>query len=92
VAFLDLQEEAGQVLAKSLAGSVRHAPLFLRCDVTRTDELIAAIAEARPKLGPASALINNAANDQRQTFTDVTPEEFDRTIAVNFRHRSACPS
>ena len=86
VAFLDLQEEAGQALAKSLAGSVRHAPLFLRCDVTRTDELIAAIAEARRKLGPASALINNAANDQRQTFTDVTPEEFDRTIAVNFRH------
>ena len=86
VAFLDLQEEAGQALAKSLAGSARHAPLFLRCDVTRTDELKAAIAEARRKLGPASALINNAANDQRQTFTDVTPEEFDRTMAVNFRH------
>jgi NAD(P)-dependent dehydrogenase (short-subunit alcohol dehydrogenase family) len=86
VAFLDLQEEAGQALAKSLAGSARHAPLFIRCDVTRTDELVAAIAEARRKLGPASALINNAANDQRQTFTDVTPEEFDRTMAVNFRH------
>ena len=86
VAFLDLQEEAGQALAKSLAASVRHAPLFLRCDVTRTDELMAAIAEARRTLGPASALINNAANDQRQTFTDVTPEEFDKTIAVNFRH------
>ena len=86
VAFLDLQEEAGQALAKSLAGSTRHAPLFIRCDVTRTDELMAAIAEARRKLGPASALINNAANDQRQAFTDVTPEEFDKTIAVNFRH------
>jgi len=86
VAFLDLQEEAGQALVKSLAGSARHAPLFIRCDVTRTDELIAATAEARRKLGPASALINNAANDQRQTFADVTPEEFDRTIAVNFRH------
>ena len=36
VAFLDLQEEAGQALAKSLAGSARHAPLFLRCDVTRS--------------------------------------------------------
>ena len=51
VAFLDLQEEAGQALAKSLAASVRHAPLFLRCDVTRTDELMAAIAEARRTLG-----------------------------------------
>ena len=26
VAFLDLQEEAGQALEKSLAGSARHAP------------------------------------------------------------------
>ena len=86
VGFLDLQEEAGQALAKSLTGSARHAPLFIRCDVTHTDALNEAIAEARRKLGPASALINNAANDQRQAFTDVTPEEFDRTIAVNFRH------
>lgn len=86
VAFLDLNDEAGQALTKALAGSARHAPLFLRCDVTRTDDLRAAIAEARQKLGPASALINNAANDQRQVFADVTPDEFDNTIAVNFRH------
>ena len=43
VAFLDLQEEAGHTLAKALAGSAQHAPLFIRCDVTRTDELKAAI-------------------------------------------------
>jgi NAD(P)-dependent dehydrogenase (short-subunit alcohol dehydrogenase family) len=86
VAFFDVNVEAGEALTKALAGSVRHAPLFLRCDVTRTDDLKAAIAEARQKLGPAAALINNAANDQRQTFADVTPDEFDRTMAVNFRH------
>jgi NAD(P)-dependent dehydrogenase (short-subunit alcohol dehydrogenase family) len=86
VAFFDLNEEAGQTLTKSLAASTRHAPLFLRCDVTRTDELKAAIAEVRQKLGPASALINNAANDQRQVYADVTPDDFDRTMAVNFRH------
>ena len=33
-----------------------------------------------------SALINNAANDQRQAFADVTPEQFDKAMAVNFRH------
>ncbi len=76
VAFLDLQEEAGQALAKALAGSARHAPLFIRCDVTRTDELIAAIAEARRKLGPVSALINNAAND---------PSDFHRRDAGGVR-------
>jgi len=86
VAFFDLNDEAGHALTKSLAGSVRHAPLFLSCDVTRTDDLKAGIAEARQKLGPAFALINNAANDQRQIFADVSPDEFDSTMAVNFRH------
>lgn len=86
VAFFDVDDQAGQVLTKTLAGSARHTPLFLRCDVTRTDDLKTAIAEVRQKLGPASALINNAANDQRQTFADVTPDEFDETMAVNFRH------
>jgi D-xylose 1-dehydrogenase len=86
VAFFDLNDEAGQALTKTLAASARHTPLFLRCDVTRTDDLKTVIAEARQKLGPASALINNAANDQRQTFADVTADEFDRTMAVNFRH------
>jgi len=86
VAFFDLNEDAGQALTKALAASGRHAPLFLRCDVTQTSNLKAAIDEVRKQLGPASALINNAANDQRQTFADVTPDDFDRTMAVNFRH------
>jgi len=86
VAFFDLNEEAGRALTTALSASARHAPLFLRCDVTRTDELKAAISEVRQKLGPASALINNAANDQRQVYADVTPDDFDRTMAVNFRH------
>jgi D-xylose 1-dehydrogenase len=85
-AFFDINDEAGEALTESLAGSARHAPLFLRCDVTRTDDLKAAIAETRQKLGPAHALINNAANDQRQSFADVTTDEFDQTMAVNFRH------
>jgi NAD(P)-dependent dehydrogenase (short-subunit alcohol dehydrogenase family) len=86
VAFFDLNEDAGNALAKALAGSVRHAPLFLRCVVTHTSDLKAAIDEVRERLGPAAALINNAANDQRQTFADMTPDDFDRTMAVNFRH------
>lgn len=86
VSFLDLDADAGQALVKSLTSSARHAPLFLRCDVTRTDELKAAIDEVRQKLGPISGLINNAANDQRQVYADVTPDDFDRTMAVNFRH------
>src|SRR4029453_13301354 len=86
VAFFDLNDEAGQALTRALASSARHAPLFVRCDVTRTDDLKAAILEARKKFGPAPALIKNAGDAQRQVFPDVTPDEFDQTMAVNFRH------
>jgi NAD(P)-dependent dehydrogenase (short-subunit alcohol dehydrogenase family) len=86
VAFLDLQDKAGHTLVEELSGFSRHAPAFFHCDVARIDELKAAIEEARQRVGPTSVLINNAANDQRQDFAEVTPEEFDRTLAVNFRH------
>ena len=87
VAFFDLNDEAGQALTKALAGSVRHAPLFvaLRRDPYRRPQG-GDMRKHGKKLGPAFALINNAANDQRQTFADVTPDEFDTTMAVNFRH------
>src|SRR5262249_344302 len=86
VAFLDVQDEAGLRLANALARSAKHAPLFLRCDVMRIDELKAAIKQARQRLGATSIRINNAANDQRPGLAAGTPDEFDWTLAVNFRH------
>jgi NAD(P)-dependent dehydrogenase (short-subunit alcohol dehydrogenase family) len=80
VAFLDLQEDAGAALAAELG------QMFVRCDLTDIAALRTALAEVRAALGPAAVLLNNAANDQRYDFAEITPEEFDRTIAVNFRH------
>ncbi|HVH82414.1 MAG TPA: SDR family oxidoreductase [Stellaceae bacterium] len=80
VAFLDLQQEAGAALAAELK------QMFLRCDLTNIEALRKALDEIRGALGPAAVLVNNAANDQRFDFAAITPEEFDRTIAVNFRH------
>ena len=85
VAFLDLQRETGAALADSL-GECAARPLFVPCDLTDTATLRAALSEIRTALGPAAVLINNAANDQRYEFDQITPEQFDRTIAVNFRH------
>jgi D-xylose 1-dehydrogenase len=81
VAFLDLQRETGAALANSL-GECAARPLFVPCDLAD----IAALGEIRAALGPAAVLVNNAANDQRYEFDQITPEQFDRTIALNFRH------
>jgi NAD(P)-dependent dehydrogenase (short-subunit alcohol dehydrogenase family) len=38
-------------------------------------------------LGGLDVLINNAANDQRHTIEEVTPELWDKLMAVNLRHQ-----
>ena len=86
VAFLDLQEAAGAALAASLRDSARHAPLFVACDLTDVAALRAALERIRGELGPAAVLVNNAANDLRQTLAEVTPDQFDWMMAVNLRH------
>jgi D-xylose 1-dehydrogenase len=85
VAFLDLQQDVGAALAAELRGA-RHAPLFVPCDLTDIEALRAALAQVRDSLGPAAVLLNNAANDLRQTFGEVTPDQFDWMMAVNLRH------
>jgi NAD(P)-dependent dehydrogenase (short-subunit alcohol dehydrogenase family) len=85
VAFLDVQEAAGSALAASLRDA-KHAPLFVACDLTDVAALRAALERIRAELGPAAVLVNNAANDLRQTLGEVTPDQFDWMMAVNLRH------
>ncbi len=80
VAFLDIQPEAGHALQSATGAR------FVQCDLTDLGALKDAITGIGNDLGPASVLVNNAANDQRQDFESVTPSEFDWMIAVNFRH------
>jgi len=79
VAFVDLDEAAGQALAARLGGPA----CFRRCDVTDTAALQAAIHDAATSLGPVTVLINNVANDTRQVAAEVTPEAWRKGLAVN---------
>ncbi len=87
VAFVDVQEEVSASLVDRLNsddgnGEVRFYP----CDLTDIERLQSVIAQAAEELGPISVLINNAANDTRHDFRDVTPEQWDKCLAVNMRH------
>jgi NAD(P)-dependent dehydrogenase (short-subunit alcohol dehydrogenase family) len=86
VAFLDIDENGAAALRAALP-ETRHAPMFLRCDVTDVEALRTSIAEASSHIGKISILINNAANDRRHRLQDTTPEEFEQSIAVNLRHQ-----
>jgi NAD(P)-dependent dehydrogenase (short-subunit alcohol dehydrogenase family) len=82
VAFLDLQKREGEALAVTLPGA-----LFLPCDVTDAGATERAVAMVHKKLGPIRVLINNAANDDRRSPGDVTPDYWDQSMAVNLKHQ-----
>ncbi|MFC0337369.1 D-xylose dehydrogenase [Kushneria avicenniae] len=79
VHFLDIIDEAG-LLAESLGEHVH----FHRCDLTDP----AALEQALADIGTVEVLVNNAANDDRHTLEDVTPEYWDDRMAVNLRHQA----
>jgi NAD(P)-dependent dehydrogenase (short-subunit alcohol dehydrogenase family) len=81
VGFIDIAEEAGTALAARTGAS------FARADLTRTDDLRAAIAGLRATLGPFTVLLNNAASDERHRLEDVDDAYFDARIAVNLKHQ-----
>jgi NAD(P)-dependent dehydrogenase (short-subunit alcohol dehydrogenase family) len=74
-------------LVDGLAQRCPHKPLFLHCDLTDIDSLQSAIAAIAAQLGTPRVLINNAANDERHRFEDVTPASWDMGMAVNLRHQ-----
>ena len=86
VAFLDIDAVAGEALVREVTDASGSAPLFVPCDLLDIDGLRAAMAHVHAALGNAAVLVNNAANDQRHVLSEVTPDEFDWTIAVNLRH------
>jgi D-xylose 1-dehydrogenase len=82
VAFLDIDDAAGQALAKELPGS-----LYLHCDLTDAAALPQAVAQAAAAFGPIRILVNNAANDQRKPVEEITPDYWDWAMNVNLRHQ-----
>lgn len=60
-------------------------PLFLQCDITDTARLRACVDEAAKVHGPITALINNAANDQRHNTLDVDEAFWDWSQAINLK-------
>ena len=89
VAFIDIADEPSRRLEAELAATgavVRYEV----CDLADIDALRAAGTRIRDALGPVGVLVNNAANDDRRPTPDVTPEFFDRTVAVNLKHQFFC--
>jgi NAD(P)-dependent dehydrogenase (short-subunit alcohol dehydrogenase family) len=86
VAFLDVQDEAAQKLVSEISLTVALSPIYVNCDLLDISALQKAISDLQAGLGHIHVLINNAANDDRHKFEDVTLEYWDQRMAVNLRH------
>src|ERR1017187_4209884 len=85
VAFFDVQNDPARALTASLAAEGCIAPLYMPCDLTDLAALKAGVERVIATCGTVDALVNNAANDQRQAIEEVTPNDWDRAMAVNLR-------
>ena len=86
IGFIDIDVASAETLCTQLAGS-RHAPVFVRADVTDIDALERAIADIRARIGPIAVLLNNAANDRRHSIEETTSASWDAGVAVNLKHQ-----
>ncbi|MFL6706606.1 MAG: SDR family NAD(P)-dependent oxidoreductase [Massilia sp.] len=85
VAFVDIAKAESEALCASLAEAGLPAPIFRYCDITDIAGLQQTISELAGVCGDFDVLVNNAANDQRHNFEDVTVDYWNERIAINQR-------
>ncbi|MGA2047397.1 MAG: SDR family oxidoreductase [Terracidiphilus sp.] len=85
VAFLDIQDAAAAQLVEALTADGCPKPHYSHCDLTDIAALKNGVEEVTAKWGTIDVLVNNAANDQRHSIEEVTPEYWNESMAVNLR-------
>lgn len=87
VAFLDVQDaKAAAVISRCEAAGVSHVPDFHHVDLVDIEATQNAIATVIERFGSIGVLVNNAANDDRHSWQDVTPQYWDDRMHTNLRH------
>jgi NAD(P)-dependent dehydrogenase (short-subunit alcohol dehydrogenase family) len=79
---LDLDEERGRELEHELEGQPFE---FRRCDLTSSADVAAAAQHVRESFGELDVLYNNAGTIIGKPITELTDEEWERTMNVNLR-------
>jgi len=87
VAFVDIADDVARELVAKVEAAGHASPFYQHCDLKDIEALRRVIADSARRLGPITVLVNNAANDQRHKFEDVTVEFWDERQATNLRHQ-----
>jgi 2-hydroxycyclohexanecarboxyl-CoA dehydrogenase len=89
VALLDLHGPASLEAAAALRESGAQA-LGLEVDVTDRGAVDAALGKVRAELGPVAIMITAAGVDAFERFAEISPESWERVVAVNLTGTFHC--
>ena len=90
VVLADISEKGNQETAATIHAAGGKA-LAIRVDVTRGEEVKAALERAVSTFGRLDAAFNNAGSEHKVThIADLSEDEFDRVIRVNLRSVFVC--
>ena len=87
VVFLDVQDEAAANLVARMAEGGFALPEYVRCDLTDTEALRGVMNGVLGRMERVDVLVNNAGNDQRHRWEEVTEAFWDGMMAVNLRQQ-----
>jgi NAD(P)-dependent dehydrogenase (short-subunit alcohol dehydrogenase family) len=89
VAVLDIDEAAANEVAQGLQADGSRA-VGVRVDVSDRSAVLAGLDAVRRTLGPVGILVTSAGIEGFESFVDITPEAWDRMIAVNLTGTFQC--
>jgi NAD(P)-dependent dehydrogenase (short-subunit alcohol dehydrogenase family) len=87
VGFIELSADYAKAAADGIEAATGNRPHYEIADLRDVEALQAAIAALAAKVGPVRVLVNNAGNDDRLPFDEVTPDYWDERMATNLRHQ-----
>lgn len=87
VAVIDLDPAALERIAATVKAECGASIETARVDLRDVAALQAALADLALRTGPFRVLVNNAGNDDRLPWHEVTPDYWDDRFAVNLRHQ-----
>ncbi|ABA56627.1 Glucose/ribitol dehydrogenase [Nitrosococcus oceani ATCC 19707] len=82
IAIVDLNEEKMGAVADEVRAAGRKATTF-KADVSKRNEVYAAVDHAEKELGGFDIIVNNAGIATIQSIAEVTPEEVEKIFKVN---------